>query len=570
MEPAFLTLFVPAGIILFINVLLFLRICCLLSLSSSRHESVSRCDDPDTDETHDNNEIEVLAPRRDVSRQGPHGTRWSRSDSISSDQASSILDPVYRPSRQLYALVTLLVLFCLMWISGACVVTPPIIFLYCDVVYQCLYAATAVSFGLFVVVYYCIGRPEVRSLSCSCCRRRKRQKVSTQVETNDFQKAATNGTVVQNDDVCQMEHVVIVHSSHLAESSVASVADLVSLAAKSVCSECDHSQKQSQCPIPSLSATTSISPPVAVAASIPDYAMFYNQRQNGVARKYWERAKKKRAVAQRFHVPPHEIDLELTSNGNCVRVNGEVQRRPLLENDASVNYQTAVNGNHTRNTTEQQPLIHLPTSLNSETNCDIDIPFDQDVNTSSLKLLQNGLVELNSSSLDSRVDTLRNIKLVTVNGHIPSEAANNSSKKAQGENKVDCFIEQLEMRIPDGKPKKLISVRSDHRDAGQEGMLAEHCSDSNNAMEKSRRESDDSCVGDSQTSGAYAFINKNYNATSQSAHKTDFDSFDGALLKEQVSEPAQTQRSSLSEFSSSDIWIMQDANGVKSKTETSV
>lgn len=536
MDSAFLTLFVPAGVILVVNILLFLRICCLLRLPSvSRQGSLSRCDDPDTDETHDNNEIEVLAPRG-----RPRGqTRSTHSDSMSSDLASSILDPAYKPSRQLLTCISLLVLLTLTWISAACTVSSPLTFAHSEVVYQSLYATTAAILGLFIVVYYCIGRPEVRALSCSCCcrRHRRRQKVvSCRGEVSVSQQTkSTNGSVRRDDDenvgdVGQIEHVVIVHNA--ARSSVASAADRVSLAAKSLCSDCDDGLKSpASPPCADPSSASPVPPPAAAAAvviePVADYSMFYNPRQNGVARKYWDRAKKKRATAPLKHIPPppQDLDNEYLMNGNCHRPNTDAQLLLHCDDVTTIS--------ESRQNSERQPLLPILTPLTSLQNGDVTV--NKKLQLLSMGLSRNGLIQVDSGR--------------TVNGF-------DDAKMTEADAKSDDFIEQLELRIPVGKQTSSC-LDSDVADSGDVPSQCERRRSCGSTEQEESHESDP----------LSQFVQTDVVAGSQLV--------DAGHHQEPIqcsAESVETPRQSMCDFNSSaDIWVMQ--NGAKltnGKTETSV
>ena len=277
-----LTCFVPAGVLIFINVLIAFRICCLLREPVCTN-SVQRnpFDDPDTEETHDN-EIEILS-----SGQNQRDYRSVQSDSPapSAERPVSELDPVYRPWVQLIAAVFLLLLFCLMWASAAFVIVPPFEFARHTVVYQCFYAVLAAILGLFFVLYYCMCRSDIQS-ACLC------RKQSSSSESSRWQYVkATNGNTLHGSGKLHENGSAMCNVRGLDESSVVLAAESLSLAAKSAHSDTDHG------------ASTKVSGPQFTApdVAVPECVAFYNPRQNGVARKYWERSRKKRAMASLYH-----------------------------------------------------------------------------------------------------------------------------------------------------------------------------------------------------------------------------------------------------------------------------
>ena len=350
LEAAVLTCFVPAGVLVFINILIAFRICCLLHEpihTTSRRRSP--CDDPDTEETRDN-EIEVLS-----SGQPDYRSMQSDSPAPSAERPVSELDPVYRPWVQLFAVICLLLLFCLMWMSAAFVIVPPFEFAHDTIVYQCSYAISAVSLGLLFVLHYCICRSDIQSI-CIC------QKQSSLSESSRWQYVkATNGSTSRESGKLHENESAVCDGRDV--DAVLAVESL-SIAAKSLHSDTDHG-----------TATKANGPQfTAPVVAIPECVAFYNPRQNGVARKYWERSRKKRAMANLYH-----NEAQLHRFGDDSKPDGASGNTT-----PNGNVKSAVNGVHQKVVTaavenvpqhvtelpdEQQPLLSV---INPRADCTND------------------------------------------------------------------------------------------------------------------------------------------------------------------------------------------------------
>ena len=283
MDAALLTFFIPAGVLGFIDLLLFLRIVCLLN--SLEHTAAAKLHlndiDADTEEIHDN-EINMLHPaacQRLVSTTTPGGSQDSNQSESPLARASGALDPVYHPVHQLHGAAALFLLYCATWTAGAFATSPPFAksLPHHEVLFPCLYAVLASSLGAFLLVFYCVGRKDLRT----AWRR-------SSDDSSRWQYVKANGNPPQT-----MATILTTTNGHVMSDTAG---ETVSLASKSVHS---HHLDFEPPKASSSSATASLTIVNLVDASVgaPDCAaaaVFYNPRQNGVARKYWERSKKKR------------------------------------------------------------------------------------------------------------------------------------------------------------------------------------------------------------------------------------------------------------------------------------
>jgi len=545
LEATVLTCFVPAAVLVFINTLIALRICCLLR--EPRHVTSQRrtpCDDPDTEETHDN-EIEVLSSGHS---QPDYRSMQSDSPAPSAERPVSELDPVYRPSVQLSAVVCLLLLFCLTWTSAAFVVVPPFEFLHDTVVYQSCYAVSAVVLALFLVSYFCICRSDIRS-TCICHRQSSVSESSRwqYVKATDDSASHGSGGKVQENGwaaVCDARGVD--------ESSAVLAVESLSVAAKSLHSDTDHA----------TSVKANGPQFAAPAVAVPECVAFYNARQNGVARKYWERSRKKRAMTNLYHnetglhhrladdeSKPDGASSSTTPNGNAKSaVNGAHQKlvTAAVEN---------VPAQHvTGLADEQQPLLSVISAATHDHCRTVSCP-GSDTGTAHTSAVRRERLSFSDTAVRSveqcdQTDKLDRDSMQTgvrdgkTSVATAAELCPSDRSAAQRSSSVDTADYE-------SKNIELHSVS----DANHL-----HPADSRNSFENFDVTVEERGITHSPNTGmARAFINKNYCAsvpqTSSAERKRDCSN--GDIVAEADTLPA-------------DIWVRQNSKPVKLKTETSV
>ena len=544
LEAAALTCFVPAGIIIFINILIAFRISCLLrepvhAVPLQRNP----CDDPDTEETHDN-EIEVLSSGPN---QPDYQSVQSDSPAPSSERRVSELDPVYRPCVQLFAVILLLLLFCLIWTSAAFVIVPPFEFAHDTVVYHCSYAVSAVSLGLFFVLYYCLCRSDVQS---SCFWRRQ----SSSCESSRWQYVkATNGNAAHESGKLHENGSAVCDSRGADETSAVLAVESLSTAEKSV-----HSD----------GASTKTNGPqfIAPVVAIPECVAFYNPRQNGVARKYWERSRKKRAMANLYH---KEAQLHRDgddskpdgASGNTTP-NGNVKSAVIGVHQKVV---TAAVENVPRHVTElsdeQQPLLSLINRRTDDRARTLSCA-SSDVGTGTadvtaikcepLPSYDTAVMAVSSAEQCSQSDKQNCSNSCANDGKTLAVSASDLCVSEESAMQRSSSVDTAEHTSCDSKNMELQSVID---------VSCRHMADSQNSSEKDAAAEERS----PNTGTARAFINKNYCAsiprTSYTVHKSDC----------KDSKANDTSASvDVSDTSMADVWVRQHSRPSKLKTETSV
>jgi len=547
LEAAVLTCFVPAGVLIFVDTLIAFRICCLLREpvhTTSPHRKPF--DDPDTEEVHDN-EIEMLSSG---TNQRDYRSVQSSSPAPSAEQPVSELDPVYRPWVQLIAVIFLLLLFCLLWSSAAFVIVPPFEFAHDTIVYRCFYAVLAASLGLFFVIYYCICRSDVRS-ACLC---RKRSSSSESSRWRYIK--ATNGSTSHESGKLHENGSAVCDVREMDESSVVMAAESLSQAAKSTHSDTDRG------------TSTKVNGPQFAApdVAIQECVAFYNPRQNGVARKYWERSRKKRAMANLYH-----NEAQLHRFGDDSKPDGTSGNTT-----PNGNAKSAANGIHQKVVTaavenvpqhvielpdEQQPLLSMtnPRATSSDdhgrtlsyTSTDVATAHSNAVKCELMPSSDAATMAVSSVEQCFHSDGQNGGNLQTcAEGDkmlVSSELCAGKESAVQHPSSVDAVEQALSY---DSKISELHSVTD---------VNCLHPADSQDNSEKEERR-----MHSPNTGTARAFINKNYCASiSRPSHAVPKDSEVNETTSRDVSAVTHTS-------TAADIWVRQYSKPLKLKTETSV
>jgi len=475
----------------------------------------------------------------------------SDSPAPSAERQASELDPVYRPWVQLLAVIFLLLLFCLTWTSAAFVIVPPFEFSHDTVVYQCSYAVLAVSLGLFFIMYYCICRSDIRS----CCLESK-QSFSSESSRWRYMKA-TSGVTSRESGKLRENGSAVSGSHGIDESSTVRAAESLSVAAKSIHSDTDHG----------TSTKINTSQFTAPAVAIPECVTFYNPRQNGVARKYWERSRKKRAMANLYHTEaqlhrfgedtkPDGTSGNTTPNGNIKSaVNGVHQKVVMaaVENVPEHVIQLP---------DEQQPLLSAATQVSATDSHGRTVSLtSSDIGTSNLiankceHIPDTAVMQVSSvaKSCHSNIQNAGNLQNCAEDSKSFVATASELCSAEQSAIQHSSSIDATEPAPSNSKNIELHSVGDTNC------LLPTSCQ---NSLEKDTT-AEEHGTHSPNSGTAHAFINKNYCAstlrTSVASRKSDC----------RDSEVKETSPD-VSHDSTPDIWVRQHSKLLKLKTETSV
>ncbi len=184
------------------------------------------------------------------------------------------MDMEYRPISQLRASVALLFLYILTWACGAFAIAKPFkeYIPYFELIFNYAYAFFAGVLGVFVITFYCLGRSDARIIwnKVFCCVRKKPIYI---MNANNANMNHLNGHIVNS--------ASSINSEFTSKSNTTNRSSQVRYGGK----------KQSNINlVPSQTAT--MTDPSIISSVQDNMPSFYNPRQNGAAKKYWEKKQK--------------------------------------------------------------------------------------------------------------------------------------------------------------------------------------------------------------------------------------------------------------------------------------
>lgn len=281
-DPSLGAFYGPVALLVVLNLIFFMRISCIIRGSPNHLNS--------TDETEELpvNDIELTQNPDDINIE----TRSHRSDDSGVSTASSILDQERRPITQLRALVATMFLYIVMWVCGALSVAQPFktIIPSQELIFSYLYGINSSILGIFMVIYYCLSRQDAR-LSWRrffCCEQQNVYGMNVDVVS---QMPHANGHVVHSTD-------------HIEETNKPCSNGRPGNVKNS--NNKKHAKKNQNLVPPTHSHTDG-----SVTESVPENVHgFFNPRQNGVAKKFWDKNRHHSRLMSR------DINRELHSSGN--------------------------------------------------------------------------------------------------------------------------------------------------------------------------------------------------------------------------------------------------------------
>ena len=227
-------------------------------------------DAPDDPETEEVNDLEVIVTTE--------ATSMTHTNTSNLTSATSVLDLEYRPVAQLRAIAIVLLLFIMTWISGSFAVSLPFahIIPHQEIIFNYMYGIFSAALGIFILVFYCLGRSDMREgwKRCCCCEQQKL----------DDSASSTENMVHLNGHV--------VHSTNSLSSSYTNKSNNAS----KINGNNTHNGANKPTNVNLISSHTGTFSDPSLS-SVQEYN-FYNPRQNGVAKKYWEKNKRNRLLNQ--------------------------------------------------------------------------------------------------------------------------------------------------------------------------------------------------------------------------------------------------------------------------------
>ena len=282
LDVGILVFYIPVGLLVLINAVLFIRIICILQ--STPEKTRDPIEEPETEETHVN-EVE-LAPAEGslvnatTSQVGPPesvtATERTNLTGVTSTSDASKMDMEYRPICQLRATVVLLFLYMLTWAAAAFVVALPFpdVIPYQELTFSCVYGFLTVVLGVYMFVFYCVGRTECRKAwrqFCCCNQKPPDRAPSPDTTSNLARLPLANGHI---------------HSGSDFECS--------SFTSKSNQTSSFRYAPKKTSNINLVPSVTATEPSVCSIQELQQ--RFYNPRQNGAAKRYWEKNKQQRLL----------------------------------------------------------------------------------------------------------------------------------------------------------------------------------------------------------------------------------------------------------------------------------
>ncbi|XP_076439680.1 adhesion G protein-coupled receptor A2-like [Babylonia areolata] len=333
-EPSLGAFYAPMGLLIILNLIFFMRISCVVHTQSAAVLN----DSDETEEVH-TNEIELVPSQadtnlevqsvtqhdldshrrsRNVSINGSGGVRRSGvgggsirtggddDDDDDSRSTVSLPDAERRPITQLRALVATLFLYIVMWVCGALAIARPFhaIIPYQELIFSYLYGLVSAVFGIFMVSYFCFtrndasvrwkswfgfGPPATYSGPVAATEQ------PAQTSEPSTPTAQPNGTVVKSNSNMDVS-VYSQKSSNITKA----------------CNMKNNVNKQTNnSNINLVSLPASSLTEVSVTSAQENVPNFYNPRQNGAARKFWQKNRQQKVMNKDVN---KDINASLTDN----------------------------------------------------------------------------------------------------------------------------------------------------------------------------------------------------------------------------------------------------------------
>ncbi|XP_060079222.1 adhesion G protein-coupled receptor A3-like [Ylistrum balloti] len=331
-DPSIGAFYSPTGLLVVFNLIFFLRI------SRVIHKTTNNLNE--TDNTEEVNDIELTQSPDDGTTEIQALTSTRRPPEEDTESiASSVMDMERQPITQLYAVVAMLFLYILFYTCAGFAVAQPFksIIPHQELIFSYLYGLTSSAFGIFMLVYFCLTRKD----SCSSWRRFF---FCDQNPVYDVNYQGSNHVALSNG------HVVHANNDVDMENKNYNITQEVT----------DGPVKQSN--INLIPAPPFLSDRESSVTGPPDpnnVPSFYNPKQNGIAKKFWDR--------QRHHskLITKEMTKDLNGSGTDYFSGSEANHRGNtsdINTLMSIEIQIQPNGINGRSNGVSPPASSLPLS----------------------------------------------------------------------------------------------------------------------------------------------------------------------------------------------------------------
>ena len=321
------------GLLIILNLIFFMRISCVVHSQSTATLNES----DETEEVH-TNEIELVPSQADtnldiqsvthdlenshrrsrnasdnggavhVRRSGVGGSIRAGDEEEEEDDGASTVslpDAERRPITQLRALVATLFLYIVMWVCGALAVARPFhaIIPYQELIFSYLYGLVSAIFGIFMLTYFCFTRNDSCVRWKSCFGLGPPASYTGPVATEQPVQTSEPST-----PIAQPNGTVVKSNSNMDVSLYSQKSSNITKA----CNMKNNVNKQTNnSNINLVSLPASSMTEVSGGSAQEGFPNFYNPRQNGAARKFWQKNRQQKVMNKDVN---KDINASLTDN----------------------------------------------------------------------------------------------------------------------------------------------------------------------------------------------------------------------------------------------------------------
>lgn len=334
-EPSLGAFYGPVAFLLLLNMVFYLRLLCILAAPPPRRYSSET-------ETNDVTDIDY-SPGNPVLEPLPHQLATAES-------MESVIDDEHRPIVQLQASFFVTLLFCLAWASAAFAIGKPFVenVPNMEVIFSYVYGGIVVVLGIFILVFYGFGRSDMRKGWKMCCSEDKAvQTVYTVNANNPAAQPMLNGHAqpirATSSLASGMSDKSSTHTHHTSNSHQIKISGV-------------RKPPSNMNLVPSYNATltdnSSYHEPIQI---------YYNPRQNGIAKKYWERSKRHHQL-QRLQAQhrPRDDTSDLNSFLDGYRSGGMEQQASQYYTSDMLTMGSDTNELHQQNACAYNPGRSIP------------------------------------------------------------------------------------------------------------------------------------------------------------------------------------------------------------------
>lgn len=284
----------------------------------------------------------------------------------------SLPDAERRPITQLRALVAMLFLYIVMWVCGALAVASPFVGIipYQRLIFSYLYGLSCALFGIFMLTYFCLTRQDSQATWKRFLGFGPPVEYSGPVATEQQQ-----GGSEPSPQPSQPNGSVVKSNSNIDVSLYSQKSSNVK-----ACNIKNNMSKQANNSIINLvSMPASSLTEVSISSTQEGYPNFYNPRQNGAARKFWQKNRQHKvlnkdvnkdinsssltdnaSLAEMSHQPSQGTE----SDGNThLSIEIQIQSKEGVRNQSGIGYDPALSSSnpnlHRHNQTSMQPYQHI-------------------------------------------------------------------------------------------------------------------------------------------------------------------------------------------------------------------